>query len=131
MHPSLFTRVAATEEELRTVEDILAEVLDILAEVKANQDKIRQDHDARRDVAERPTRDRGQLWRRLRDGVGSLTQRAGTPFSQLFAGNPWRELNSSQKDERTFWKIIGQIAIAGLFLMTIFLVGLYRLISNG
>jgi hypothetical protein len=127
----LFTRVAATEEELRTVEDILAKVLDILAEVKANQDKIRQDHDARRELAERAVSNRGRSWRRLRESIRSLSWHAGMPFSRLFARDPSREPEPSQRDERTFWKIIGRIAIAGLFLMTIFLVGLYRLVSNG
>ena len=131
MHPSLFTRVAAAEDELRTVEEILADVLDILAEVKANQDKIRQDQDARRALAERPVRDRGRSWRRLRDGTRALTRHAGAPVRLLFARDPYREPNPSQKDERTFWKIIGRIAIAGLFLMSIVLVGLYRLASNG
>ena len=129
MPPSLFTRVAATEEELRTVEDILAEVLDILAEVKANQDKMRQDQDARK-LAERSTGDRGR-WRRLRDGAHSVTWRAGMAFGLRFAKDPLSEPNPPQRDEQTFWKIIGRIAIAGLFLMTIVLVGLYRLISNG
>ena len=120
MHPSLFTRVAAAEEELRAVEDILAEVLDILAEVKANQDKIRQDHNARGEPVERR-----RPWRRLSDGALALFQRAGMNFRGFFTRQP------NPRDERTFWKIIGRIAIAGLFLMTIFLVGLYRLVSNG
>ena len=35
------------------MEEILADVLDILAEVKANQDEMRQDHDARLGRVER------------------------------------------------------------------------------
>ena len=130
MHPSLFTRVAAAEEELRTVEGVLAEVLDILAEVKANQDMIRQDHDERRERADRRPSDRGRLGRRIGDRARSLVQRMGAPFGFLF-GSRADEPDPPHKEERSFWKIIGRIAIAGLFLMTIFLAGLYRLISNG
>ena len=41
LSPSLFTRLAAAEDELRSVKDTLAEVLDVLAEMKASQDAMR------------------------------------------------------------------------------------------
>ena len=80
MQPSLFTRLASAEAELRAVKEILAEVLDILAEVKANQDKLRQDHDKRCERAERLlTVQRRPWWQRLGED-NSIVGRARLPM---------------------------------------------------
>ena len=63
MQSSLFTRVAATEAEVRALEDILADVLDILAEVKANQDEIRQNHNAPDGQPNPQMTDQRRTWR--------------------------------------------------------------------
>ena len=76
LQPSLFTRLAVAEAELRAVKEILADVLEILAEMKANQDEMRQDHDARRGRAERPLTDRRRPWWRRLGNHNSIFGRA-------------------------------------------------------
>ena len=76
LQPSLFTRLAVAEAELRAVKEILADVLDILAEMKANQDEMRQDHDARRGRAERPLTDQRRPWWRRMGNHNSICGRA-------------------------------------------------------
>ena len=58
MQPSLFTRLAVVESELRATKDMLAEL-------KVNQDELRQDRDEWRWRAERLLADlqRGAWWR--------------------------------------------------------------------
>ncbi len=58
MQPSLFTRLAVVESELRAMKDMLAEL-------KVNQDELRQDRDEWRWRAERLLADlqRGAWWR--------------------------------------------------------------------
>ncbi len=137
MEPSLFTRIAAAEEELRAIQDILANVLDILAEVKANQDEIRQDPDARRGRAERHMVDqRRERWQRLRSNI-FIFARTRFPiqpkimqFIGLFRKNSMFTLDQAQNEELAFWKVMGRIAITGLVLMTTFVIGLYQLINH-
>lgn len=136
LQPSLFSRVAATEAELRAVEDILADVLDILAQVKAKQDEIRQDPDAQSGQAERPVTAQRRPWRRLKKAM-SRFRRARFPrqpdikvMSALLRKKQMSELDETQKDEFAFWRIIGKIAITSLFLMSVFMIGLYRLINH-
>ncbi len=132
MQPSLFTRVAAAEAELRAIQDILADVLDILAEVKASQDEIREDPDARRGRAEPLMADqRGPLWQRLRNNI-SIFARARPKIMLIIA--LLRKNNMSahqvQNEEIAFWKSMGRIVITGLFLLTSFVIGLYQLINH-
>jgi hypothetical protein len=58
VEPSLFTRLAVVEAELRAMKDVLAEM-------KVNQDELRHDRDEWRWRAERLLADlqRGALWR--------------------------------------------------------------------
>ncbi len=35
-----------------------------------------------------------------------------------------------QKDDLSFWKGMGRTAIAGLFLMVVFMIGLYQLLNH-
>ena len=124
MQSSLFTRVAATEAELRALEDILADVLDILAEVKANQDWSRQNADPQDGQAKRPTTDQQRTWRqRLSD---TSVFRRGR-FARC---RPRSVLDQRKDDELAFWKITGRIAGICLFLMTVFLIGLYQLLNS-
>lgn len=119
LHPSLFTRVSATEADLRAMEEILADVLDILAEVKADQNAI---HEAQGGRAKPDPTNQRRLWRRL-GGALSFFGRAQFPI-------PGRTsmLGQVQSDELAFWKSTGRIAVAGLFLTTIFVIGLYQLL---
>ena len=125
MQPSLSTRLAAAEAELRAIEEILADVLDILAEVKASQDEIRQHHDAQGGRAERHvTEQRRTWWRRLGKSI-SIFGRARFPVHPIMP-----MLDQVQKDDLAFWKSMGRIAVTGLFLMTMFMIGLYQLINS-
>ncbi len=124
MQSSLFTRVAATEAELRALEDILADVLDILAEVKANQEGSRQNADAEAGQAKRPMTDLQPTWRRRLDAM-SILGRVRFPRRR-----PRTVLDEAKEDELAFWKNTGRIAAICLFLMTVFLVGLYHLLNS-
>jgi hypothetical protein len=124
LQSSLFTRVAATEAELRALEDILADVLDILAEVKANQDESRRNPDAAGGAAKRPATDQRRTWR----------QRLGALFLFRRPRFPGRRRKSvpdrATEDEMAFWKITGRIAAVCLALVTVFLIGLYHLLNS-
>jgi hypothetical protein len=80
LQPSLFTRPAVAEAELRAMEEILADVLDILAEVKANQDEMRQDHDARLGRVERLLTDQRRPWWQRLGNDNSIFGRARAPI---------------------------------------------------
>jgi hypothetical protein len=123
LQSSLFTRVAATEAEVRALEEILADVLDILSEVKANQDEIRRNRDAPGGQTNHQITDQRRTWRQ-RLGAISIFRRVRFPtHRRRFVRDQVKE------DELTFWKITGRIAVTGLFFMTIFLIGLYHLIN--
>jgi len=137
LQPSLSTRLAVAEAELRAVEEILADVLDILAEVKANQDEIRQDYNARRGLAERPLTDqRWPWWQRLRNNNSVFGRaRLPIPFKLMLIRVLLKVRNMSApdgipKDDLAFWKGMGRTAITGLFLMTVFMIGLYQLLNH-
>jgi hypothetical protein len=121
----LSTRLAAAEAELQSIEEVLADVLDILAAVKASQDEMRENHDARDGRAERhgTEKQRPSSWR-LSKGL-SILGRARLPMDPVIP-----EGDQVQKDELAFWKTMGRIAVAGLFLMTIFMIGLYQLMNS-
>ena len=73
MQPSLFTRLAVAEAELRAMKTMLAELKDMLAELKMNHDELRRDRDEWRWRAERLLADqqRGswQRWNRRADAA--------------------------------------------------------------
>jgi hypothetical protein len=122
---------------LRAVEDILADVLDILAQVKAKQDEIRQDHHPQSGLAEHLVTDQQRSWRRRLRKVLPRFHRGRFPrqddikvMSALLRKRQMPELDEIQRDEHAFWKIIGRIAVTSLFLMSIFAIGLYRLMNH-
>ncbi len=125
MPPSLFTRVAATEAELQAMEEILADVLDILAEVKADQNAIRQNHEAQGGRAKRGVTDQRRTWRQRLGGALSIFGSARFPIHRS-TSLP----DQVHNDELAFWKSTGRIAVAGLFLMTVFVIGLYQLLNG-
>jgi hypothetical protein len=136
LQPSLFTRLAVAEAELQAVEDILADVLDILAEVKANQDEIRQDRDARHASAERlPPDQRRPWWRRLGKDVSIFGRARRQIQANLTLIRTLRKHNIStldriRKDDLAFWKGMGRTAITGLFLIALFVIGLYQFLNH-
>jgi hypothetical protein len=135
LQPSLFTRLASAEAELRAVKEILAEVLDILAEVKANQDKLRQDHDKRRERAERLLTDQRRPWWHRLGEDNSIVGRARLPakltlIRALLKDHNLFVQNQIPKSELTFWKDMGRTAITVLFLMTVIMVGLHELLNH-
>ncbi len=108
------------------MEEILADVLDILAEVKADQNAIRQNHQVQGGQAKRDvTNQRRTWWRRLVSAL-SFFGRTRFPIHRSTS-----TLDQVQSDELAFWKSTGRIAVVGLFLMTIFMIGLYRLLNAG
>ena len=124
------TRLAIAEAGLRALEEILADVLDILAEVKAKQDEMPQDHDARR------TDQRRRWWQRLGNN-NSIFGRARLPIQSklmldraLLKSHHTSVLDEIPKDDLAFWKGMGRTAITGLFLMTVFMIGLYQLLNH-
>ncbi len=120
----MFTRLAATEAELRAMEEILADVLDILAEVKANQNEIRQNHDTQGGLVKCDTTDQQRTWRQRLGNAISFFGRLRFPI------HPDMSMpDQVHEDELSFWGITGRIAVAGLFLMTIFMIGLYQLLN--
>jgi len=80
MQPSLFTRLAVVEAELRAMKDMLAEL-------KVNQDELRQDRDEWRWRAERLLADlqRGAWWRWWNRATAALDV-ATASFCGLLAG---------------------------------------------
>ena len=119
------------------MEEILADVLDILAKVKANQDEMRQDHDARLGRLERLlTEQRRPWWQRLGND-NSIFGRARAPiqanltlFIALLKDHNKSVLYQIQKDDLVFWKSMGRTAIVGLFLTAVFTIGLYQLLNH-
>jgi hypothetical protein len=133
----LFTRLAVAEAELRAMEEILADVLDILAEVKANQDEMRQDHDARLGRVERLLTDQRRLWWQRLGNDNSIFGRARAPIqanlmliTKLIKDHNMSVLDQIQKDDLAFWKGMGRTAIVGLFLTAVFMIGLYQLLNH-
>ena len=136
MSPSLFTRLAVAEDELRFVKDTLAEVLDVLAEMKASQDAMRRDDDERRRAESFPT-DRHRRWGRV-EGDGPILGHAllsiqAIPIQTKTLLENWYkgEAGEIAGDEPVFWKEIARTAITGLFLLTIFIIGLYHFLNYG
>ncbi len=125
LQPSLSTRLAAAEAELRSIEEVLADVLDILAAVKASQDEMRQNHDAPGGRAERLGTEQWRTWWRRLSKSLSILGRARLPIHPIMPTG-----DQVQKDELAFWKSMGRIAVTGLFLMTIFMIGLYQLMNS-
>jgi hypothetical protein len=133
----LFTRPAVAEAELRAMEEILADVLDILAEVKANQDEMRQDHDARLGRVERLLTDQRRPWWQRLGNDNSIFGRARAPIqanlmliTTLIKDHNMSVLDQIQKDDLAFWKGMGRTAIIGLFLTAVFMIGLYQLLNH-
>ena len=122
----MFTRLAVAEAELRTMEEILADVLDILAEVKANQDQMRQNHDARLGRVERLLTDQQRPWWQRLGNDSSIFGRARAPIqakltlvTALLKDHNKSVLYQIQKDDLVFWKSMGRTAVIGLFLSLI------------
>jgi hypothetical protein len=80
LQPSLFTRLAAVESELRAMKDMLAEL-------KGNQDELRHDRDEWRWRAERLLADlqRGAWWRWWNRAAAALDAVTAS-FCRLLAG---------------------------------------------
>jgi chromosome condensin MukBEF ATPase and DNA-binding subunit MukB len=80
VQPSLFTRLAVAESELRAMKDMLAEM-------KVNQDELRQDRDEWRWRAERLLADlqRGAWWRWWNRAAAAL-ETVTASFCGLLAG---------------------------------------------
>ena len=136
MSPSLFTRLAAAEDELRSVKDTLDEVLAVLAEMKASQDAGRRDDDERRRTEFFP-RGRRWRWRALRGGGSFLgrvllsVQAAPTRLRAVIESRNTGEADEITGDELVFWKEIARTAITGLFLLTLLMIGLYHILNYG
>ena len=137
MQPSLFTRLAVAEAELRAVKEILADVLDILAEMKANQDEMRQGYDAGRGRAERLLTDQRRPWWERLGNDNSIFGRARLPIRAnlmliraFLKDHNTSALDQTPKDDLAFWKGMGRTAIAGLFLIAVFMIGLYQLLNH-
>jgi hypothetical protein len=136
LQPSLFTRLAGAEAELQAVEEVLAAVLDVLAELKANQDQMRQDHDARYGRAERLLADQLRSRQPLGDG-DSVFGRVRSPIQASLTRVRFllncihvpAALDLIRKDETDFWKGMGRTAITGLFLIAVFMIG-YQLLNQ-
>ncbi len=132
MQPSLFTRLASAEEELRSVKDTLAEVLDVLADLKATQDAMREGEAGRR-RAEPLLTDRQKPRWRVEDAV-SILGRALLPIRDKLNRIRISNAAASERfynDDLVFWRDMARISITGLFLLTIFMIGLYKLFSAG
>jgi hypothetical protein len=133
----LFTRLAVAEAELQAIEEILADVLDILAEVKANQDEMRQDHDARLGRMERLLTDQRRPWWQRLGNDNSIFGRARPPIqanlmltTALLKDHSMSALDQIPKDDLAFWKDMGRTVIIGLFLTAVFMIGLYQLLNH-
>jgi len=137
LQPSLFTRLAVAEAELRAVKDMLAEVLDVIAEVKANQDEMRQDHDERRRAERLHLTERRRPWRTRMRMEYSIVRRALLPIQAhlarmrtTFKVPIMPGLARNAEDELPLLKELRRIAITGLFLLMIIVIALYQLIDH-
>jgi argininosuccinate lyase len=96
VQPSLFTRLAVAESELRAMKDMLAEM-------KVNQDELRQDRDEWRWRAERLLADlqRGAWWRWWNRTAAALDAVTAS-FRGLLAGarNKLSEMKASRGELR-------------------------------
>ena len=132
--PSLFTRLAVAEEELRVVKETLAQVLDVLAEMRTSQDQMREDLDDRL-LADQPlTNQRRPPWPPQDDP--SLFARALLSVRSRINGiqTSLEEFNSHDpvgisNEDFVFWKDLARAAITGLFLLSIFVIGMYQLLK--
>jgi hypothetical protein len=125
MQPSLFTRLTAAEEELRTVKERLAEIVDVIAELKASEDATLLAHATTVEPDRRPT------------GIGGLLARARvTAYNGLrWLGTTLVDTGDSLRsrvstDDLSFWKEMGRTAIAGVVLLAIFAIGVYQLVKH-
>jgi argininosuccinate lyase len=96
VQPSLFTRLAVVESELRAMKDMLAEL-------KVNQDELRQDRDEWRWRAERLLADlqRGAWWRWWNRAAAALDAVAAS-FCRLLADarNKLAEVKANREELR-------------------------------
>ena len=131
--PSLFTRLAVAEEKLRAVQDTLAQVLDVLAETRANQDQMRKDLDDR--LLEDQTSTYQRPWPAPHRDASFFTRALLLMRSRIigiktsFAEFNIHELAKSRREDFVFWKDLARIAITGLFLLSIFVAGMYQLLK--
>ena len=128
---SLFTRLAVAEEELRAVTETLAQVLDVVAEMRANQDQMREDLDERLLANQRrpwwPPRDDASLLARAVLSIRSKFTGAQTSPEEFYG----REPHTITTDDVIFWKELARTTITGLFLLSIFMIGVYQLLKYG
>ena len=96
LQPSLFTRLAVVESELRAMRDMLAQL-------KVNQDELRQDRDEWRWRAERLLADlqRGAWWRWCNRAAAALDAVTAS-FCGLLAGvqNKLSEMKANRDEVR-------------------------------
>jgi hypothetical protein len=132
--PSLFTRLAVAEEELRAVQDTLAQVLDVLAEMRANQDQMREDLDDRL-LAEQSSTNQRRPWSAPHRDAFFFTRALLLVRSRIIGiKNSFAEFNIHESakgshEDLVFWKDLARIAITGLFLLSIFVAGMYQLLK--
>jgi hypothetical protein len=132
----LFTRLAVAEAELRAMEEILADVLDILAEVKADQDQMRQDHDAPLGRVERLLTDQRRPWWQRLGNHNSIFRRARAPIQAKLTlitallKDHMSVLYQIRKNDFVFLQNMGRTVIIGLFLTAVFTIGLYELLNH-
>ncbi len=103
MQPSLFTRLAVAEAELRAMKDMLAEL-------KVNQDELRQDRDERRWRAERLLADQQRgAWGRWRRRAAAALDAVTASFCGLLADvqNKLAEMKANRgelRQDRDEWR---------------------------
>ena len=134
MQPSIFTRVAAVEAELQSVKDALDQMLDILAEMKANQDEMRRERDESGGVAPASMDPSFPRRWRMRQGVIArmrALRRIGVSRIMRVGSLAEHDEAATDHDDHAYWKVMARSAIAGLFLLTVFMIGLYRLLKQG
>jgi hypothetical protein len=119
------------------MEETLADVLDILAEVRADQDQMRQDHDARLGRVERLLTDQRRPWWQRLGNHNSIFRRARAPIqanltliTALLKDHTMSMLYQIRKDDFVFWQSMGRTVIIGLFLTAVFTIGLYELLNH-
>ena len=107
---------------------MLDQMLDILAQVKANQEEMRRERDEPREAAPVPT-DPPLPRRRIRESAIARVLALRRTGAGWFARTPFadREELATDNDDHAFWKVMVRSAITGLFLLTVFVIGLYQL----
>lgn len=130
----MFSRIAAVEAEVQSVKDVLDQMLDILADMKANQDEMRRGRDGPDGAAPVSTEPRLPRRWRARQGVfARLRTLRRISFGRFLRPGPLadREEPGADHDDHAFWRVMARSAIAGLFLLTVFMIGLYQLLRQG